>query len=427
MATLQQTYEDHSCCTHTLSDEDAPLLISDEEIEAWVQEIYEKGKGSLHSPSVKKLAEHLWNAVQEGYGTKLDEVDLNSPDAVMLTHLQRNCYTFSGAKNRTQLEALTALINDNGRIREWSDYKKEAAKLNLTINKTWLKTEYDLAIAGATMASKWAQYEATPDAMLRYNTVNDARVRDSHRVLNNITRPANDSFWDTHYPPNGFRCRCDVDRIPYSAPATADDKLPPVDDTVPPMFRTNLAKDKLVFPANHPYYSNNKKTATEFTISLTKDSINKAWVNYRTDKGSLEKHTIALLQQNSDDAINWQIANELANEGNKVKVLPVINVDKPQYQWLFDRAKTNKCPDLLVNNRFVEIEGSYRYETSIYNAIKNTANAALKQADVAIVHIHYDADSKDITNAINSVKKAHSSRGRMVDIRVRNLSGVYIE
>lgn len=408
--------------------DDTSALISDDELEDWVREIYKTGKSSIHIPAVRKLAEHYWEVVQKGYGMSLNNVDLNSPDAVMLTHLLNNCYTFSAAKNRTHLQALTSLLNNNGKIREWASFKDEASKLNLKFNKTWLKTEYDLAIAGSTMASKWVQFEKTPEQMLRYSTVGDARVRDGHKLLNGITRPVNDSFWNINYPPNGFNCRCDVDRVPYSTPATPTDKIPPVGDTVPPLFKTNLAKDHLVFPKNHPYYDNNKNIASEFTKQMDEVSTKTGWINYESQnaKGSIKKHVIALLQRNSDDMINWEIANKLANEGNEVKIMPKVDIDKKQYKWLFDGAKEGKCPDLLVNGKFVEIEGSYKYESIAYNAIKNTANKALKQANEVIIHIHYEINKDDIINAINAVVKAHAKRGKVVKIYVRDKNGIYL-
>lgn len=255
---LEKLYSADTCChIETLADDD--LLISDAQLEAWVRDIYTNGKGKIHIPTVQKVAQHYWGAVQDGYGKSFKDLDLNSPDATMLNHLYNNCYTFSAAKNRTHLQQLTSLINDNGKIREWPQYLEEAKKLNLKINKTWLKTEYDLAIAGGTMASKWVEFSSTPDAMLRYTTVGDARVRDTHRALEGVTLAANHPFWDTAYPPNGFKCRCDVDRLPYSAPATKPEKIPGTgNDVIPPMFQVNLGKSNLVFPKGHPYYTQAK-------------------------------------------------------------------------------------------------------------------------------------------------------------------------
>lgn len=40
--------------------------------------------------------------------------------------------------------------------------------------------------------------------------VMDDRTRPVHRALHGVIKPADDPFWDEHYPPDGFNCRCTV-------------------------------------------------------------------------------------------------------------------------------------------------------------------------------------------------------------------------
>ncbi len=47
----------------------------------------------------------------------------------------------------------------------------------------------------------------------RYRTMGDGRVRPLHRAWNDTLLPAKDPWWSSHYPPNGFRCRCYVENI----------------------------------------------------------------------------------------------------------------------------------------------------------------------------------------------------------------------
>ena len=44
----------------------------------------------------------------------------------------------------------------------------------------------------------------------QYDAVNDERTRPSHLAMDGKVYPADHPFWDTWYPPNGFRCRCSV-------------------------------------------------------------------------------------------------------------------------------------------------------------------------------------------------------------------------
>lgn len=43
-----------------------------------------------------------------------------------------------------------------------------------------------------------------------YDAVNDHRTRPTHKALDGMVYPAEHPFWDTWYPPNGYRCRCTV-------------------------------------------------------------------------------------------------------------------------------------------------------------------------------------------------------------------------
>lgn len=44
----------------------------------------------------------------------------------------------------------------------------------------------------------------------QYSAVDDSRTRPTHRALHGRVYRYDSPFWDTFYPPNGFRCRCKV-------------------------------------------------------------------------------------------------------------------------------------------------------------------------------------------------------------------------
>ncbi len=44
----------------------------------------------------------------------------------------------------------------------------------------------------------------------QYDAVNDRHTRRSHLAMDGRVFPADSPVWDTWYPPNGFRCRCNV-------------------------------------------------------------------------------------------------------------------------------------------------------------------------------------------------------------------------
>jgi len=75
-----------------------------------------------------------------------------------------------------------------------------------------LDTIYQTNIQSAYMAGQWkGMWENRKNRpYLMYNAKHDGKTRPSHIVLDGRVYHAADPFWDTHLPPNGYRCRCGV-------------------------------------------------------------------------------------------------------------------------------------------------------------------------------------------------------------------------
>ena len=62
------------------------------------------------------------------------------------------------------------------------------------------------AYAAARYRSQMEDRDVFP--YLKYVTAGDGRVRDSHAKLDGVILPKGDPFWEDHYPPWDFGCRC---------------------------------------------------------------------------------------------------------------------------------------------------------------------------------------------------------------------------
>lgn len=62
------------------------------------------------------------------------------------------------------------------------------------------------AYSAARYRSQMADMDVFP--YLKYVTVGDGKVRDSHKALNGVILRKDDPFWEDHYPPWDFGCRC---------------------------------------------------------------------------------------------------------------------------------------------------------------------------------------------------------------------------
>lgn len=74
-----------------------------------------------------------------------------------------------------------------------------------------LRTIFDVNMRQSHAAGRWQriQRDKKRRPLLMYRTMRDERVRASHAAWDGLVLPVDDPWWDTHYWPNGWRCRCD--------------------------------------------------------------------------------------------------------------------------------------------------------------------------------------------------------------------------
>ncbi|BDD88877.1 phage head morphogenesis protein [Desulfofustis limnaeus] len=109
-------------------------------------------------------------------------------------------------------EALQRAIDDGI---SYGEFKKQCADIftrrGWTGKRDWrVQNIFRTNIQTAYNVGRWQRQQQSAGSFpyLMYNAVNDSRTRPTHRALDGKVFPADHPFWDTWYPPNGFRCRC---------------------------------------------------------------------------------------------------------------------------------------------------------------------------------------------------------------------------
>ncbi|MHB1059811.1 MAG: phage minor head protein [Rhodanobacter sp.] len=112
------------------------------------------------------------------------------------------------------------------------------------IFRTNIQTAYNVGryqqLAGMTAAFPYWKYSA----------VNDSRTRPTHLAMNGLVYPAGHPFWNTWYPPNGYRCRCSV--IPLTASQvkgrglTVETEIPEMIEPIDPLTGNRMPAMQLL-------------------------------------------------------------------------------------------------------------------------------------------------------------------------------------
>lgn len=73
-----------------------------------------------------------------------------------------------------------------------------------------LRTIYDVNLRVSQAQGNWERQQAQKAMRpyLRYVGIVDDRIRPEHRIWHGRILPVDHPWWKTHYPPNGWRCRC---------------------------------------------------------------------------------------------------------------------------------------------------------------------------------------------------------------------------
>lgn len=241
-------------------------LSNDKAAERLAKKIFD-GKlktGHIDKKLLKETALKLLEGINAGYLTKPGSAAFTEVDERMLAFMSEHVFVFSGFKTEKYLREASALLKDeNGQLREFNEFKTKVLELDHTYNVNYLAAEYNHAVASSQMASKWIGFQKTKKDLpnIIYHTAGDNRVRPKHAVLDGVTKPVDDEFWDTHFPPNDFGCRCDADATEGAVTPDPSEPYP-----LPPVvFQNNVGKNGIVFPKSHPYYETSKAAAKRIT------------------------------------------------------------------------------------------------------------------------------------------------------------------
>jgi SPP1 gp7 family putative phage head morphogenesis protein len=354
---------------------------------------------------------------------------------VMQQALRENLFVFSGLKTHAQIkEASQWLLDEQGNRTPFNTFAQKVLSIHQTYNKHYLEAEYLFAQQSGQMAAKWVADTGGGNAgnyYLQYRTASDDKVRDSHRALHDTTLPHTDAFWDSYYPPNGWRCRCTVVRVlktdytPSDSPAaiaagnTATTNIGADGQNKLAMFRFNPGKQQKIIPDGHPY----EKVKGAAQAKKVLNEIKSFEVVQQFDNGG-KVLVHGLVNKNATDyKAVLECCMHFAKLGKETRVLPKVlpqnkELYKAVYGELIGTVYEGKSPDFKAGEHFYEHEGY----TSPKNALRNMLTRGLKQSDRLVI----ESEGSDINYIKKSIKRRVVSGVRATEVWVRNKNGTLV-
>lgn len=150
-----------------------------------------------------QFTEAAWRALLEGVDAAVEAAIDDQVESVHRDLLQAVLDAVEDGSTAEQFQgAYEGIVQDHG----WSYHG----------NAGWhSRLIFRMQTQNAYMAGRWEQVQRVLEAnrgrvtyFLRYATVGDERVRDSHAQWHGVILRPDHPFWLTHWPPNGFNCRC---------------------------------------------------------------------------------------------------------------------------------------------------------------------------------------------------------------------------
>lgn len=353
--------------------------------ELWEKKALEQGYDPV---LIQAYGERLSKAIDKGYTV---EEDFSTQDQHKIHALKKNVWQFSTAKTYTQLKQMSdALIRPDGTMRSFDEFRIQTAIITGR-QLRHLKTEYQTAVAGAQMASKWEEIQRAKDTypLLQFIAVEDDHTTALCRSLDMVIRPVDDAFWMQFYPPNHYNCRSTVKQL-RKGEITADDKI--IKPNIPVIFKVNLGERGLAFPEDHAYFEGMpievyQEARKHFPYAMQFDILD-------TPSGIVRQHFQADASA-SDYSRVYDMALSKAKEGITVDIMPTLGreQDRAQRQIIFPDAKTNKSPDLRIDKILWEEENVTKESR---RAIKGAVEAGANQANHVIINIQFHVYDRDL-------------------------------
>jgi SPP1 gp7 family putative phage head morphogenesis protein len=234
----------------------------------------------------------------------------------------------------------------------FKDFQKsvKAGELAVDLPAHRLDNIFRTNMQAAYNRGRWLQQKVVSKSRpyLMYDAINDSRTRPAHAAMDNVVLHRDDPWWNVHYPPNGYRCRCTVISLtPKQAERRGITENAPVDTAKPDSgWDYNPGTD----------YDSSVKKALETKTAKLEDITVKSSADIAKAK--------ALIEARAEAARNIDAMTELSKESDAAKYRVRV------------RELAASHPELLKALSPAELKFLYAYTTDSFSNIQSILRAA---------------------------------------------------
>jgi hypothetical protein len=207
-------------------------------------------------------------AIDKGFG----KVKFGEPNYKFLEELKNSGAAFSARKTQHQIRALNnALFDEKGNLKNWSQFKQDAAGIVKNYNQTWLRSEYDIAVRRARIASIWRDADDTElYTNMRWtpSLTSPENRRPEHIPFYNKVFRRDDAVWASG-PGTLWGCKCGIEPTD-DEPDGQSGKLPKAKPD--PGIDSNPGETGKIFTQTHPYFKGLTKKEIKAAAVLEKNN-----------------------------------------------------------------------------------------------------------------------------------------------------------
>jgi hypothetical protein len=401
--TLYADYDNqsHTCgqgCTHThFTNTTNPFTdFGNELFDAALRNIYTE-RINVKKDIEPNLFKGTWHTLNGAIDTAFGQVEWGQPNFDFVNELKYNTAVFAAFKTHAQQNDIAAqLVDENGNIKTFIQFKKDTAGIIGKYNNDWLKTEYNTAVIRARAAAQWKDFERDADLYpnLMWMPSTSIEKRSEHVAFYGKIWSIVDPFWNIHHPGDLWNCKCSISNTDK---AVTGENIKS-DYTPPAGLEGNPGKTGALFSDKHPYIAEAGKGVR--AIAQKKASEVAPTKEYYKGKkgGSLE-----IVPQNPNEV------------KNNLKTYKIMADNGGQYELLKPSDKAGiKSPDALNKKTGELSDAKHPTSTSGKNAIQTSIkDASSQQVGEVVIRLDKNYSVRSIFEGL----KAALQQGRAKSIK----------